>query len=224
MTETVWMSSLFSNIDIGMKQGARSKFFGHEWNPASFDIPLEPDEVFYAHRRDKQGCALAREEMTEAIAVFDQKHFTRTRSIFMAGPFYAVKKDLAEVFSRFDLGDGGLYPLTVYEADLETPYPGEYFLLNFGARKNTLLPEQSRNVVKFVVDKDTGIQIWKVNAWAEEGDVALSSAALEGADLWVDEVLDNKLFMSDALAQALIEVGMKDNFRLQQCRVTGTAR
>ena len=54
---TVWMSSVLDNYDIGMKQGARAKFFGHEWNPASLTIPISPEEVYQASKRHRHGFA-----------------------------------------------------------------------------------------------------------------------------------------------------------------------
>ncbi|MGL5838595.1 MAG: hypothetical protein ACRCY3_08860 [Sphingorhabdus sp.] len=221
MSGKVWMSSVLSNHDIGMKQGVRAKFYDHEWNPADFVLPVPPPAVMEAHKRHTQGFALQRSEFSEAAAVWDEKRFSKIKDIFTAGPFYAVKGKLAEVLSRFDLGEGGLIPFTIYKADLETPYPGEYFLLNFGCRKNTVLPEQSRNVVSRGRHHKTGVELWRVNSWSEDGDVIVSTTALEGPNLWFEERVDNKIFMSDALAQALIDVGMKDVFRLQECRIAG---
>jgi hypothetical protein len=215
----VWMSSVLDNYDIGMKQGTREKFFGHPWNPAKLTIPTEPEEVYQASKRHRQGFALQRSEFPEAIAVWDEKRFKTVKDIFAAGPFYAVKGRLAETLSQFDLGEGGLIPFTIYKADLETPYPGEFFLLNFGCRQKTVLPEQSRNVVKFSVHHETGFQKWKVNGWSEEGDVVVLSAVLGGPDLWFDPAIYNKIFMSDRVVQALTEIGLKDVFRFQECRI-----
>jgi hypothetical protein len=217
----VWISSVLSNHEIGMKQGLRSKFFGHEWNPADLKIPLEPDEVYEASKRHRQGFALTRSEFPEAAAVWDEKRFAKVNDILMPGPFYAVRGKLAETFARFDLGEGGLIPFTIYQADLETPYPGEYFLLNFGCRKKTLVPEQSQNVEKFSVDHKTGVQYWKVNSWHENGDVAVAASVLKGPDVWFDDVVDNKIFMSDRLVQALVDIGMADIFMLKECRIVG---
>ncbi|MFC3308963.1 hypothetical protein [Blastomonas aquatica] len=107
----VWMSSVLDNYDIGMKQGARAKFYGHDWNPASLTIPTEPEEVYQASKRHREGFALQRSELPEAIAVWDEKRFNKVKDIFMAGPFYAVKGRLAETLSQFDLGEGGDNPL-----------------------------------------------------------------------------------------------------------------
>jgi hypothetical protein len=219
MSAKVWMSSLLDNYDIGMKQGSRTKFYNHEWNPASLQLPISPDEIQEASKRHIQGFALERAGFPEAEAIFDETRFKRIKDIFMVGPFYAVKGQLASVLSRFDLGDGGLVPLTIYRNDLVTPVDGEFFFLNFGARKNTILPEQSQNVVKFAVERATGVQHWKVNSWSVDGDVKLSSAALAGADLWAEETVYNKFFMKEALAQALIDIGMADVLKLQACQV-----
>ncbi|MCJ2189221.1 hypothetical protein, partial [Novosphingobium beihaiensis] len=165
-----------------------------------------------------RGIALSREQMPEAAAVWNEKYFKKVGDLFAEGGIYVVRGKLAEILSRFDLGEGGLVPFPVYKADLETPYPGEFFLLNFGARKNTLVPEASPNVAKFAVDHRTGQQIWKVQEWGE-GQVALSPAALDGPDLWVEEVLDNKIFMSDALAQALIAAKLDKDWCLTPCTI-----
>lgn len=215
----VWMSSVLSNYDIGMRQGARTKFFGHKWNPDSLTIPLSPDEVYQASSRHKQGFALERSEFPEAIAVWDEKRFKNTSDIFNAGPFYAVKGRLAEILASFDLGEGGLIPFTIFKADLETPYPGEFFLLNFGCRKNTVVPKKSRNVVKFAVDYESGTQIWKINSWSEVGDVVVLPSSVEGPDIWFDPAIDNKIFLSGALAQAIIDIGMGDVFKLKRCTI-----
>jgi hypothetical protein len=223
MSGRVWMSSVLSNYDIGMKQGSRTKFYGHDWNPASLELPLSPDEMRANMNRHMEGFALQRSEFPEAEAVWDEKRFKKIKDIFMVGPFYAVKGKLADVLSRFDLGEGGLVPFTIYQADLETPYPGEFFLLNFGAHKDTILIEQCGDARKFIVRKESGQQVWDINYLNEDGDVVLSPVALEGPDLWFEPAVYNKMFMSDALAQALIDIGMGDVFRLQECLIAGGA-
>lgn len=216
----VWMSNLLSNPHIGNKQGLRSKFFGRPWQPARFEIPLSPTEVRAAMQRYAQGNALERTELPEAAAVWDEKSFKKVMDIFTCGGgVYVVKGKLAEVLSRFDLGDGGLIPFSIFKADLETAYPGEFFLLNFGCIKNTLLPEQCEDAQKFFVDKNSGLQVWKVNQLRPEGKVVVSSRALVGPDLWFEEAAHNRIFVSDALAQALIEIGMGDVFKLKRCQI-----
>lgn len=215
----IWMSSILSAYEIGNKPGLRVKFFDADWPPARHELDAPSEEEWANLRRYIQGYALAREKLPEAVAVFDEKCFQHMRDVFFAGGFVIVRGNLVEALSRFDLGAGGLVPISFYKADLITAYGGDFFVLNFGARKNSILPEHSQNVVKFAVDHKTGIQHWKVNSWSEDGDVALSPIALDGPDLWVEEVVDNKIFMNGALAQALIEIGMGDVFKLKECQI-----
>lgn len=215
----VWLSGVLSNYEIGDKPGLRTKFYGEDWPPARHELDAASDERLAALRKYSRGYALAREAMPETVAVFDEKCFERMSDIFCAGGFFVVRGRLVELLSRFDLGDGGLVPLPFYKADLATPYEGDFFILNFGARKSSFLPEQSRNVAKFSVVKATGLQTWKVYGWRDDGDVALSPAALDGPDLWFDEVVYNQIFVKDALAEALIEIGMGDVFKLKPCRI-----
>jgi hypothetical protein len=224
MSGKVWISNMSGAEAIFDSPGLRTKYFDEEWRPAQHDQGSVSDKVMDAINRHAKGFALQRTEMAEAAAVFDEKCFKRTHDLFAVGGFYAVKGKLAEVLARFDLGEGGLVPFPIYKADLVTPYEGEFFLLNFGAQKNCILPEQSENVVKFVVNAQTGIQIWKVNSWFEEGDVALSTAALEGADMWFDPIVYNRIFMSNALAEALQSAGVAEDWRLKQCRIVETVR
>lgn len=64
--------------------------------------------------------------------------------------------------------------------------------------KDRILPEQSRNVAKFAFSRKKQRQIWKVNGWAENRDVARCPTARQGADLCNEERVDKKLFLSDA--------------------------
>jgi hypothetical protein len=223
MSGKVWISSVLSNYDIGTKHGLRAKFYNHEWEPATLIIPVSPDNVHEAGRRYAQGFSLNRSELSEAAAVWDEKRFKKTKDIFTAGGFFVVRGKLAEVLSRFDLGNGGLIPFTIYQADLVTPYPGEFFLLNFGARKDTILPERSENVTDAGVHHKTGVQYWRINSWHEDGDVAVRPEVLDGPDLWFDGAVHSEIFLSDRLAQALIHIEMKDIFKLKECRVAGGA-
>jgi hypothetical protein len=222
MSGRVWISSMKGNSQIGNKQGIRTKYFGEEWRPAKHIQGVVTDEVMNAINKNAKGFALQRNELPEAAAIWDEKCFARIHDLFAVGGFYAVKGRLAEILSRFDLGDGGLVPFPIYKADLVTPMEGEFSLLNFGARKNSFLAEQSENVAKFAVDYRTGIQYWEVKSWHEDGDVGLSPAAFDGPDLWYEEIVYNKIFMSDALASALQEAGLAEDWCLRPCRIVET--
>jgi hypothetical protein len=221
MSGKAWMSSMKSNHAIFNKPGLRSKFFGEDWEPDSHELGVPNDKLMVTLGKYSKGMRLQRDEMIEAAAVFDEKRFKRTHNLFAVGGFYAVKGKLAALLSRFDLGEGGLIPLTVYKSDLVTPFEGDFFLLNFGTRKNSILPEQCDDARKFYIDKHTGKQIWDINYLNSDGRVALSAAALEGADLWFEETVHNRIFIKGELASALQEAELANDWRLHECQVGG---
>lgn len=219
MSGEVWMSSLKSNSQLGDKQGLRTKFFGEEWEPASFILPVMSDATLANMKRSARGYALQREELPEAAAIWNEKSFAKKGEIFWAGGFLVVRGKLAEILSRFDLGEGGLIPFPIYKADLVTPYPGEFFLLNFGAHKNSLLPKQCEDARKFIIEKNTGKQIWNVNDLKVDAFVAMSPAALDGPDLWFEETVYGEIFMSDTLGTAIAETQDAEEWRLHECKI-----
>lgn len=215
------MSDVLGNYEIGMKQGTRTKFYGHGWNPASLDLPLCPDEVYESSQRHREGFSLERSEFPEAEAVFDQKRFAKLKDILMVGPFYAVKGRLAEILEKFDLGEGGLLPFDFYQSDLVTPVEQKVFLLNFGCRKISFLRDYSGDALKLPFKSIVGNEFWKVNTIKPDAEVTVSKDALSGPDLWFDQAVYNKIFMSDRLAQAIIGIKMGEIFRLKECVVRG---
>ncbi|MEO8373952.1 MAG: hypothetical protein ABI471_01915 [Sphingomonas bacterium] len=223
----VWISGILSDHRIGNKQGLRWKYPAEDWTSANHIVDKEV--VSDLARRGElyvSGYRLPDEDVPEAGAIWDPRCFAGTGDLFMVGHMYAVKPRLAEVLSRFDLGEGGLSPVTIWQSDLQTPAPGEYWLLHLGARKDSFLAEQSNQenyrVRHFSDDPETGLPRWKTSPGMQDGDVAVSQAALEGADLWVEARMWHKLFMSGALADALNETKLKKvDFRLKQCRVVG---
>lgn len=215
----VWISSMKDNYLLGNKLGTRVKYFDEEWRPARHENLGISEKTLAAMNRSSRGHPLARTDFPEAAAVWDEKRFKRVHDLFAVGGFYVVHRKLAEILARFDLGEGELIPFTIYQADLETPYPGEFFLLNFGAIKNTILPAQSQNVVKFAIRKGTGQQIWEVNSWHENHEVVLSLTALDGADLWFEELVRKHIFLSDRLVSALEDARLADDWRLKRCRI-----
>jgi hypothetical protein len=45
------------------------------------------------------------------------------------------------------------------------------------------------------------------------------TGALVGPDLWFEAAVHNKIFISEALVQAIIEIGLGDAFKFQLCRL-----
>ena len=218
----VWFCAVTSDQRLGDRPGLRSKFYGKSWEQpyVKHAVPLSPPQILDAMRRCSRGEVLERTEFPEAFAVYDESRFKKMKSIFWAAGFLAIKRDLADIFSRFDMGAGGLVPFPIYQADETTLYPGEYFFLHFGNQKDTFIPGQSQKVFPSYFDKVRNLQPWKVYP-EKDGDVAVTSEAEKGPDIWVEKTVPKKLFMSDSLATALREADIKPkiDWRLTKCRI-----
>jgi hypothetical protein len=219
MVAKAWTSGVKSDSSLGNKSGLRWKLFGEDWSPAQHIMGVSSEEYLEAVDKSDKGYALDRRCFPEALTIWNRKCFARVGDYFYANGFVAVKGRLAETLNRFDLGEGGLIPLPIYQEDLTTPEPGEFFLVNFGARKDSLVAEKSASLRQHYVERTTGKQIWTIGSGVKDGDIALTPAAQDGADLWNEERIRSRLFMSDALVTAIRKADVTIDFRLAQCRI-----
>ncbi|WCK15360.1 hypothetical protein G6L41_017185 [Agrobacterium tumefaciens] len=218
MTDAVWVSSVMSDHTITNKQGIREKFYGEDWAPPTFILDMPPERVIQAMRRHNRGETLERTDFPEAMYVFNEGRWKQGGELFSAGPFYAVKGKLAEVLGQFDLGTGGLIEFPIYEADKVTPLPGPFYFLNFGSVKDSFVPQESkslRDVSRLTSERSE----WWATYDIEDGDIAVRETALEGADLWFEKKLKDKIFMSGRLHDAIVAAKVKTKFRFAQARI-----
>lgn len=130
---------------------------------------------------------------------------------------------LAEVFSRFDLGEGGLgnrgrvFPIQIYLFDRITPVKTDHLLLMYGGYKDGLIPSESKGLIasKYASNPPTHWMLSEIR----DDDICVSAAVLSGADLWFDPMLPNIFFMSDRLVQALRTERFDSCFKFTRCRV-----
>ncbi|MDZ7824303.1 MAG: hypothetical protein U5K75_09900 [Ahrensia sp.] len=173
MSNEVWVSSIMSDSSYG-KQGAREKYFNRPWAPASDMYESWQDADFSITHQYKKGINVGRENLTEAMFVFDKKKWSRIKDFFYAGNFMAVKGRLAEVLHQFDLGDGALYEFPVYEADQKTlAEGGPYYVLSFGCIKDTVDISQSKNLRKVFDSKYDRYDKWSDYGDLKDGEMAV---------------------------------------------------
>ena len=215
----VFASKVRVIIDAGPDQGTIAKYYDEAWRPADGSLPPPPSERrLQAYRKYDQGLPLERRELPEALCVQDAKRFARTAELFKIGSYYAVRGKLAEVLSEADLGEGGLVPIPVYEADRTTEREGPFYVLNWGARKNTLIGGESRSVELQGTGK-SGMKYWSLKFGHKDGDLAVKASCRGGADLWFDPKLYTDFFMSGRLVEAIRRAKVKVDFDLSECRV-----
>jgi hypothetical protein len=137
-------------------------------------------------------------------------------NFFYAGSHCIVSEKAADIIRRFDLGGGALYPVSegMYEFGNEIRMPGHYFTWIFGNVKQAFLPDES--TMKFKLGPTSW---WHMPLEMADGAAAVSRAAIDGPDVWVDPTLVEAIFLSQGLGDALDAAGLAQDFRLFRCRV-----
>ena len=142
-----------------------------------------------------------------------QPHF------FTSGWFY-LSEEARNVFCRFDIGQGQIYPVEILEEDRKTRLPIKYYCVNFANVKSCLLPEQSKDIKenRYVPGKWVYRDYYKDIRDREYG-IVVTPAALQGPDMWLAKNLSSILFLSDRLVQGLKAAGVDRDFNLFRCKV-----
>ncbi len=219
MVDEIWVSSVRNNSQLGNKLGIREKHYGQDWAPPQFEMGRSTETHLNNVMRASRGEKLSREEFIEAAYVFEAKNWSRVNDLFWIDGFLSVKGKLAELLKGFDLGSGELVEFPIYEIDKTTQLPGPFYFLNFGAQKDCFLPEQTNGARLVVRNEEKGIEVWRAPNDAEDGDIAVSTSALQGADLWIDPKLRGKIFMSGGLHDAIEAAKLKIDFRFSKTRI-----
>ena len=137
--------------------------------------------------------------------------------LFFAGSVWAVSKSAADVLRQSNLGGGGLYPVKVLKKDRQTPVGDGWFCINFGNRKDALRVSESTSLrERYIRPKEKG---WFPKGIINDGDIAVSSAAQSGPDIWIDPQVGHAFFLSEALGKALKKAKADKGFYLHKCRV-----
>lgn len=164
----------------------------------------------------KRGEALTADEFpSEIFGAPDAKESDyKLPDLFYAYGFWVVTKAAADVLRQFELGGGGLHPVKMFKKDRVTPIEGEFLCINFGNRKQGLLPEHSLGL-----RKAAGSPQWRMPFVTKDGDIALSSGVLTGPDIWIDPLARSSIFFSDGLGKALKKAKASKGFSLKKCRI-----
>ncbi len=128
-----------------------------------------------------------------------------------------VSKRVVDVLSRFDMGQGHFYPMSLV-SERGDPLPGEFFAWNFGNTKPTILPGQSANLQENRLRSGT---LYRPPMPGIEGHVAVSASALAGPDAWVEWRMRQTLFVTGGVADALSTAGLSEAFRFAEARIVG---
>jgi hypothetical protein len=131
--------------------------------------------------------------------------------------FWVLSQAAADILRQFDLGGGALYPVKVLKKDRITSVGGDWFCINFGNVKSAFLPTESPTAKqRYIRNGEKG---WGAPAVLQDNEFAVSSIALSGPDIWIDPLVRDAIFLSEALGKALKKVKADKGFFLKKCRV-----
>lgn len=136
---------------------------------------------------------------------------------FYANGYIVVQQKCFDVFSRFDLGPTDLVPAKVYQKDRETEVKGPFYVFNFGCIKESFVPEKSEDMTSSIFEPSGPKKYMPVVE--KDNQIALSSEALSGPDLWHEKGLPRMIFMSGRLRDALKAEKLHVAFKFIKCRV-----
>jgi hypothetical protein len=207
MSDHVWVSRAIADVSLVGKFDT--------------DIWVENQQVaIQAEKLNKRGQPVAENMCPKKIWGDDlAPHFTTIPHLTSAQSHWIVSAKAAEVLRQFDLGGGALYSVAdgIFQKDGVTRVPGDYFCWIFGNSKKAFL-EQHSPAAKPMSGATTRDWCVMPSNLADK-DIAVSTAALVGPDVWVDPLLFQSLFVSGRLGDALDAAGLRKAFRLFQCRV-----
>jgi hypothetical protein len=208
MSDYVWVSAIFKNARLN-----------RGWNTDIFHSGKSEQEpwLFSANR---YGLPVPEEHRMQKIwADEDDAPIKKLPPVFETDYAILVSEKVKPVFDGFDLGKGDLLPMKdgIFQSDQVTKYGEEYFSWVIGNSKSCFLADESANNRK-LHPADTVYEMNMAEALSDD-DVAVSLAALDGADQWVDPLLQSSLFLSRRLGDAIVEAGLKEAFFLYRCRV-----
>lgn len=214
MSDHVWVSALIGN-EASLVADTRSSRDGE-------GVAIAPPE------KTVGGQALRREYSPTKIWDFDgsteDQHSgypviisEHVPEVFYANGHWILSERIADILSNFDLGDGGVYPVSegLFMQDQVTRIPGRYFSWVFGNMKSAFLPEETSEKRKFGI---AGTR-WNLPFVMRDENVAVSRSALAGPEVWLDEGLFKSLFLSGPLGDALVDAGLKETLYLHKARV-----
>lgn len=184
----------------------------------SFEIDFdkyEKEVILNVNRKQKRGEKVDAKDFPGELYSGNPKKIGKQQDLFFANSFWCVSGAAEKVLRKFNLGENELYTVKIYQYNRKIEVEGEYFILNFGERKDAFVPEHSSGVEKPWVDKDD----WWPPSLINDRDIAVTTDALIGADLWTDSRLRKAFFVSDRLAKALGEQKLTGKFKLRKCEI-----
>lgn len=207
--EYIWLSQAFRVEDTATDLLPFSRAEGSRATERDLDIYTRIENAKKVHPDEFPGKLYASKEWSD--------HLTPRKHLMSCG-FYLISDSMRQVLGQFDLGEGGVHPVEIYNPDKKTKWAETYWHLNVVGNKDALLEEKSN--LKKVYSKYR--DIWRPGTNFKGDEICFSSDTLNGIDLWMDERLLRCFLLSDRLVSALKAAGLDEPWNLVRCKISET--
>ncbi len=201
-------------------------YFSSAFTDTTLILKLEADLVVEDNAKAVEAChAMARGEVLRDDQFpkriwgdMRSKQMKRLPHLFFANGWWCVSQTAQEVLARHAMGANQFSEVTILQRDRITPVLGRFFAFHFVERKETL-DEAASNGLQ--INPYAKMPVFNLPFVPGEGDVAVTPADNDGADLWVEQRLQRAFLVSWRLGQALEGAGLAKAFQLHSCRLAG---
>lgn len=214
MTKKVWLCAVHND------EKAQSNFLFYRYEDWTTSETLEAEvKVFNATvKRIREGEAVPIEVLPTRLTLVDRaKNASRQLPPVCANTFLLLRRDIADIFKRHDLGDTRLLPLDLYDIDMTTKLPEQLFALVPGGSQKTIDLAENNSGLQFVHFSDPP----KYFLGAPNDDLTNLRAVDMPDDniaCWIDGAVPYAVFLSDALVSDLATAGLDQAFCLYSIR------
>ncbi|WP_143267525.1 hypothetical protein [Aquimixticola soesokkakensis] len=140
----------------------------------------------------------------------------KSRRVFTVSSLIFVDKTVCDALMTFDLGDGRLSRMPIYQSDRKTEVDCDFYLLEFCNPRHTVDRDRTdRCRPLYKARPEAG---YKLPSNLRGRDVVVHRSAQQGPDLWFDPMIRHYQFLSDGVARVLIALGLEEKFNLNQCK------
>ncbi len=228
MTDEIWVSDITVGMDLqrpfralvpdDFSEEPSERFKAFRWQPGSgYHANL--------YRWQRHGEPLEQQDILpdffQEVAPEDhdfEPHYGKYSPVITLFGILAIRSDVADILKNLELGQGGLYPVNLFERDKITPIEQDYSILWIANKSGTLNIAESKSLRRARPDRD---DLFRLPEWkdAKPGDVVCNADAASGIDIWRDPGVPHRVFLNGRLKHSLDEAGFASAFYLHRLAV-----
>ena len=163
-------------------------------------------------RKIEAGAPALKGELPARLFHSRQADFREKLPPFFHSSLMVINRKAADVVRSHNIGDAIISPVELYQNDQTTRISGDYFVLCPGNPTKTIDLENTKGVKKRYPRQE----LYKLPLFFDDNSVITLSKGEISHDIWVDPLISGgPFFMSDRLADALENAGLRKAFRLR---------